>query len=51
MDCPHCRSGILRSVTLKCRDEHGEPMRVLICGDCDYGINEHTEGECDCEKG
>lgn len=29
-------------------DEPGELLTFKVCGNCDYGINEHTEGECDC---
>jgi hypothetical protein len=30
-------------------DEFGETLVFAVCKNCDYGINEHTEGECDCK--
>lgn len=29
-------------------DEPGEVLYFSVCKNCDYGINEHTEGECAC---
>lgn len=32
-------------------DEPGQTLSFVVCANCDHGINDHTEGECDCEKG
>lgn len=48
MRCPSCGQDEGVTVEVKCLDEDGEPMRFTVCRNCDYGINEHTEGVCDC---
>jgi len=51
MRCLHCGEYDVVYVEPGCLDEDGDPRRFAVCRNCDYGINEHTEGECDCEKG
>lgn len=53
MRCPSCGQdeGVLVETTCPNPDEDGEPRMFGVCRNCDYGINEHTEGECGCEKG
>lgn len=50
MPCPSCRSDDIVVVETECPnpEEPGEFMAFSVCRNCDYGINEHTEGECDC---
>lgn len=42
--------GAWRTVVTKCPDPEnpGERLTFTVCPECDYGINEHTEDECDC---
>lgn len=49
MRCPSCLEddSVLISPE-RCVDEEGEQMTFRVCKNCDHGINEHTEGECDC---
>lgn len=42
--CPCCREYEVGIYTAPCG------RRVYICRNCDYGINECSEGECDHEK-
>lgn len=46
--CPRCSEDDSVWIEVKCLDEEGEPMSFTVCWNCDYGINDHTEGECDC---
>jgi hypothetical protein len=46
--CPSCGQDEGVPVEVSCLDEEGEPMVFMVCRNCDYGINEHTEGVCDC---
>lgn len=50
MTCPSCRQDDPRTVEPGCIGSDGEPMVFVVCGNCDYGINEHTEDVCDCLK-
>ena len=50
MHCPSCGEDAAAYVEPGCLDEDGEKMRFPVCRNCDYGINEHTEGECSCAK-
>lgn len=50
MHCPSCIQDEKFYVEVPCLDENGEKMVFPVCQHCDYGINDHTEGECDCEK-
>jgi hypothetical protein len=45
--CGDEENGVL--VTPGCRDEDGKLISWKVCRNCDYGINEHTEGECTCD--
>ena len=49
MICPHCRQDEMYWTEVPCLDEDGDTLRFRICGNCGYGINEHTEGLCYCE--
>lgn len=51
MRCPSCGEDDSVAVEVPCLDEDGDRMVFRVCRNCDYGINEHTEGECGCEKG
>ena len=46
--CPSCGQYESITVEVTCLDEEGEQMRFTVCRNCDYGINEHTEGVCSC---
>lgn len=50
--CPHCGEDDTRYVETTCPTPDGESelMVFAVCGNCDYGINDHTEGQCDCPK-
>lgn len=50
MHCPSCGQDEGVTVETPCPnpDEPGETLSFSVCKNCDYGINEHTEGECDC---
>lgn len=51
MRCPSCGEDGINFPTIvdvPCLDEDGEQMVFTVCPNCDYGINEHTEGECSC---
>jgi DNA-directed RNA polymerase subunit M/transcription elongation factor TFIIS len=48
MHCPSCREDAAAYVTVPCLDSDGEQMVFAVCRNCDYGINEHTEGVCSC---
>ena len=48
--CFSCGQDEVDVIETDCIDEEGEFMRFMVCKNCDYGINEHTEGECSCEK-
>lgn len=50
MKCFSCGQDEVEAVTTDCPDpDHPGETRVFgVCKNCDYGINEHTEGECDC---
>lgn len=48
MTCPSCREDDNMIVETACLDLEGELMTFSVCRNCDYGINEHTEGECGC---
>jgi len=51
MRCYSCGEDEMEVVKTDCIMEDGEFGRFMVCRNCDNGINEHTEGECDCEKG
>lgn len=51
MHCPSCGQDEAAYVEPGCLSVEGELMTFRVCANCDYGINEHTEGECGCEKG
>ncbi len=46
--CPSCGEYEGHPIEVACLDEDGERMTFTVCRNCDYGINEHTEGECGC---
>lgn len=47
--CPSCRADDdIHYVEVPCLDVDGESMVFPVCRNCDYGINEHTEGVCSC---
>lgn len=50
MMCPSCREDEAEVIETTCPDpdEPGDVLRFGVCKNCDYGINEHTEGECSC---
>lgn len=48
--CPSCREDDPRIIEPGCLDGDGEPLTFTVCGLCDYGINDHTEGLCHCPK-
>lgn len=50
MMCPSCRQDEAVTVETTCLDpnEPGDVLRFSVCRNCDYGINDHTEGECGC---
>jgi len=50
MRCPSCGEddSVLIETTCPDPDEPGEVLCFRVCKNCDYGINEHTEMECDC---
>lgn len=54
MYCPSCGQDGRKVITTKCLDENPEgpegQLEFAVCIHCDYGINEHTEGMCDCRK-
>ena len=53
MRCSHCGEYDVAWVETDCADpeQPGETLSFPVCKNCDNGINEHTQGECDCEKG
>lgn len=53
MRCPSCGEEEVGVIETTCPvpGEPGEVMCFRVCMNCDYGINEHTEGTCGCEKG
>jgi hypothetical protein len=52
MRCPSCGQDDSVTVETTCPDpdEPGDVLRFEVCRNCDYGINEHTEGECSCPR-
>jgi hypothetical protein len=50
MMCPSCRQDTLEPTWVSCLDKDEEQMLFDVCTNCDYGINDHTEGVCSCEK-
>ena len=52
MHCPSCGQEEMAIVATDCPDpdEFGETLVFAVCRNCDNGINEHTEGVCDCAK-
>ena len=48
MTCSSCGEDEVVGIEVPCLDENGEPRVFAVCKNCDYGTNEHTEGECDC---
>lgn len=52
MRCPSCGREEMAIVDTDCPDpdEFGETLVFAVCRNCDYGINEHTEGYCSCDK-
>lgn len=46
MKCPCCGEYEIVTVEPGCIDREGDLMRFQVCRNCDYGINDHTEGEC-----
>lgn len=50
MRCPSCGQDEADWVYTTCPDpdEPGETLVFPVCKNCDYGINDHTEGECGC---
>ena len=50
MQCPSCGEDEVVGVEVPCLDEDGDTMAFSVCKNCDYGINEHTEGDCNCKK-
>lgn len=51
MTCPRCGEDDPRQVVTGCPDPTEPPGMFLtftVCGNCDHGINDHTEGQCDC---
>jgi len=48
MRCPSCGQDDNVTVRTKCLDSDGEQMTFVVCMNCDYDINEHTEGVCSC---
>ena len=49
MRCRSCGEDEVEMVRVPCLDEDGEQMLFSVCTNCDFGINQHTEGVCDCE--
>lgn len=50
MRCPSCGDDEVTYLEPGCLSVDGEIMAWRVCLNCDYGINDHTEGVCDCEK-
>lgn len=52
MRCPHCGADDIGIVYTTCADpdEPGEFLSFMVCKNCDNGINDHTEDQCDCVK-
>ena len=52
MRCPSCGEEDVALVETGCidPDDLTETLSFSVCKNCDYGINEHTEGECDCPQ-
>lgn len=52
MRCPHCGEYDIAIVYTECvdPDNPGEFLSFMVCKNCDNGINDHTEGQCDCPK-
>ena len=50
MRCYSCGEYEVEAIETTCPDpdEPGDVLRFGVCKNCDYGINEHTEGECSC---
>lgn len=50
MHCPYCVQDESVRVDTGCPnpEEPGETLVFYVCQNCDYGINDHTEGECSC---
>lgn len=50
MRCYSCGEYEVEMIETTCPDpdEPGDVLRFGVCKNCDYGINEHTEGECSC---
>lgn len=53
--CPSCGGEDITVIETGCADtefgvHNGESLAFSVCASCDYGINEHTEGLCDCPK-
>jgi hypothetical protein len=50
MRCSSCGEDEVFSFQTTCPDpeEPSEFRTFGVCRNCDYGINEHTEGECNC---
>ena len=52
MHCPSCGQDEVVMVDTNCPDPE-DPDGTLsfgVCRNCDYGINEHTEGYCSCAE-
>lgn len=54
MYCPSCGQDGRKVVQTRCIEENPEGpeglLEFAVCIHCDYGINEHTEGTCDCPQ-
>ena len=52
MRCYSCGQDEVSIVYTECPDPDnpGEFLSFLVCKNCDNGINDHTEGECDCPE-
>lgn len=52
MKCPRCGSEEIERIETGCQGGGDAPegLTFLVCAACDYGINEHTEGECGCPQ-
>ena len=52
MMCPSCREYEVETIETTCPDpdDPGEVLWFGVCKNCDYGVNDHTEGYCSCES-
>lgn len=50
MRCRQCGSEDIDYVETGCVDptDPSETLAFIVCASCDYGINAHTEGGCEC---